>query len=391
MDVLGEKPDLHGLYSARAFVGWYNGLPEFADLEPDLRSDDTAVIIGQGNVAIDVARILLSDVKDLQHTDISAHALKTLSRSKITRVHICGRRGPMQASFTIKELRELLNLPSADFLGGLDPKLLISSREKLPRVQRRIADLLNKYNSGAEQNLDGKADGNRKRWSLDFFREPCALLAHAYDTKLDTVCFQRTEFVPGQDPFNPKARVKRVIGRDSVLDLATDRPIEISTSCCFRSIGYKSEPLPDMDVCGIPFDEHTGTIRCDGSGRILDANTKTASIQGSRPLQGMYCAGWVKNGPTGVIAASMEDAFATADTIADDWESEDWKERFLGNEVADGWDALRGKVQRKGFRPVSWEDWIKIDRIEREMGEKVGKPREKLVRVRDMLSVLDLQ
>jgi adrenodoxin-NADP+ reductase len=139
LGILGES--LNGVYSAREFVGWYNGLPEHAALAPDLTQGDEAVIVGQGNVALDVARMLLEDVDVLRKSDIASHALETLSNSRVKRVHIVGRRGPMQAAFTIKEIRELMRLPAVTF-HPVDASLVPYEHIKLPRAPRRLMDIL---------------------------------------------------------------------------------------------------------------------------------------------------------------------------------------------------------------------------------------------------------
>jgi adrenodoxin-NADP+ reductase len=135
--------DLNGVVSARAFVGWYNGLPEYAHLNPALDSSDEAVVIGQGNVALDVARVLLSPLDRLRHTDMTEAALETLSKSRVRRVRVVGRRGPLQAPYTIKEVRELMQLPGVSF-DTPDHSLLPRDPKKLPRPLMRIAQVIEK-------------------------------------------------------------------------------------------------------------------------------------------------------------------------------------------------------------------------------------------------------
>lgn len=152
-----EGENLKGVYSAREFVGWYNGLPDFANLEPDLTQGEDAVLIGQGNVALDVARMLLEDVNTLRKTDITTHAVETLSKSRIKRVHIVGRRGPMQAAFTIKEIRELMKLPDIGF-HPIDTSLIPQDLKSLPRAPKRLMEILLKARPLAQKkrpNLGG--------------------------------------------------------------------------------------------------------------------------------------------------------------------------------------------------------------------------------------------
>ncbi len=350
LDIPGE--DLSGVHSARAFVGWYNGLPEYEDLAPDLSSGDTAVVIGNGNVALDVARILLSGVDRLRTTDISENALETLSKSNVKTVHVVGRRGPLQASFTIKELRELITLPNVQF-HFKHSNFLPDPTSKLPRAQKRISDLLRKH-----ANSDGTAS---RAFYLDFMKSPVSFSPAAEDQgKLGAVHLASTAFAENQDVFSHAATVRP--------DPETPGS-SIPVSLAFRSIGYKSEPLTGMDRLGFVFDNRAGIIPND-CGRVL-------SPQGT-PVPGMYCTGWVKSGPTGVIATTMEDAFAAAETIVEDCKGEGQGKK--------GWEALKETV---GHRTVAWQDWLKIDKAEKARGRLVGKEREKFRSVEEMLSVLD--
>ncbi|RAL66591.1 hypothetical protein DID88_006281 [Monilinia fructigena] len=283
LNIPGED-NLKGIYSARAFVGWYNGLPEYADLEPDLTQGDEAIVIGQGNVALDVARILLQDPDVLRTTDITERAIETLQKSRVTRVRVVGRRGPLQAAFTIKEVH----------------------------------------------------------------------------------------------PFDPAAKAN-----------GTGELIGLPASLAFRSIGYKSEALPGFSTLDIPFDDRMGIIPNDSLGRVVNENEGWSSSDLSKHVSGMYCAGWVKRGPTGVIASTMLDAFSTADTIAEDWYA---RASFLNGNAGGsglGWDGVKAEADKKGCRRVSWEDWHKIDAVERKKGHSNGKEREKFTKVEDMLKVLD--
>lgn len=357
---------LQGIYSARDFVGWYNGLPEFSNLNPRLDEGDTAVIIGQGNVALDVARTLLKDVDTLRQTDISEHALAALSKSKVKRVHVVGRRGPMQVACTIKEVRELMKLPSVSFV-PIDRDLLPPDLSSLPRTAKRLTKLLLEGSSIAS------ADA-RKSWSLDFLLSPVRFVSDqgTNSSQVNAVAFSRMTFAETEDKFNPVAKVRQA---------PQDESESISTSLAFRSIGYQSEPLPGMGDLGIEFDEKRGVINNDYYGRLISSSQDKS---GTRTIPGMYCAGWVKRGPAGVIANTMEDSFATAEAIIADWKS---KVPFLGG--GDGWDGIKKDVARKGLRSVSWKDWLKIDAAERAQGKLLGKEREKFTNPEDMLRILN--
>lgn len=354
----GEN-DLKGVYSARDFVGWYNGLPEHEALAPDLELGEESVIIGQGNVALDVARTLLSDVDSLRKTDMTDYALATLSKSKVKRVRVIGRRGPMQASFTIKEVRELLNLPSVSF-EPIDPALFPPNAAKLPRTPKRLTQLLAKGSATP-------ASQARKSWSLDFLLSPRSFNAsNAAPSNLCSLTLLENE-VKGPNIFHSSATVS-----------PTTREILCPTSLAFRSIGYKSEAIDGMEHLGIDFDERRGIIPNDLHGRVT-----SLSEDGTR-IPGLYCSGWVKRGPAGVIANTMEDAFDTAESIAEDWEN---KEPFMSG--TEGWDALQEDAITKGLRPVSWDNWKRIDIAEKERGRAKGKAREKFTSIQDMLGVLD--
>ncbi|OJD32251.1 ferredoxin-nadp+ reductase [Diplodia corticola] len=364
LGISGE--DLEGVYSARAFVGWYNGLPEYSNLDPVLDMGKDAVVVGQGNVALDVARILLSNVDELRKTDIAEHALEKLSRSKIDSVRIVGRRGPMQAAFTIKEIRELFNLPNV-FFKPIPSDAFPPADYKLNRQMKRLTKILQEGSPNGAPPPD--LSPAQKQWSLDFNLSPTSFnagtaSASASAPRIASATFQHTAFIPDSDPFDRAARV-----------VSSDRTTTFPAAIAFRSVGYKSEPLPEFRTLGIPFDYYNGIIPHDRLGRI--------AAEGGH-LAGMYVAGWVKRGPTGVIASTMEDAFVTADSIVDDWKR---GAMFLEGD-ARGWEVLKGEVVA-GARPVSWEDWRRIDGVERERGRERGKERVKFVTREDMLRVLD--
>ncbi|KNG88455.1 NADPH-adrenodoxin reductase Arh1 [Aspergillus nomiae NRRL 13137] len=353
------------VYSAREFVGWYNGLPEHRDLAPDLTAGEDAVIIGQGNVALDVARILLSD-------------------SKIKRVHVVGRRGPMQAAFTIKELRELLQLPGVSF----DPvrKELFPPDDvmnALPRAQKRLIQLLAKGSSNDPAT-------STKSWSLDFLLSPeCLNWSPIHPYRLSHVKFSRNELDP-TNPYIPSAKVS-----PKHLSSGKRAQVNIPANTFFRSVGYKSLPLPGLEDLGIQFDTKRGVIPNDGFGRVTRPTNTGANEQlpdGSviSHLPGLYCAGWVKRGPTGVIATTMTDAFTTADVVAADLSSHRGKGSLLngpGHSTGLGWEGVRPEAEKRGLRATTWQDWQRIDAAERERGQQIGKPRSKFGRVEEMLEV----
>lgn len=360
---LPNEDRLKGIYSARAFVGWYNGLPEYADLSPDLEAGEEAIIIGQGNVALDVARTLLTDVDSLRKTDITDHALSALSKSRVRRVRVIGRRGPMQASFTIKEVRELMRLPSVGF-EPIKSDLLPPKPFELPRTAKRLMQLLSQGASLVPSEAP-------KSWSLDFLLSPKSFdssdtVAHS----LSSIKFVRNQ-LEGADPLNHSARA-----------ISTEEHKVFPASLAFRSIGYKSESLPGMEELGLHFDVGRGIILNDSDGRAIAREASDPDDISAIP--GMYCSGWVKRGPAGVIANTMEDAFATAAAITSDWER---KAAFLNG--GPGWDSLKEEAINSGHKIVSWDDWTRIDAAEKQRGKAKGKEREKFTSTQQMLQVLD--
>lgn len=355
LGIPGEE-ELKGIYSARAFVGWYNGLPEYANLKPDLEAGDTAVVIGQGNVALDVARVLLGGVDRLRNTDIADSALEILSKSKVNRVHVVGRRGLVQTASTIKELRELLTMPGVKF-DPIPSEFLPTKIDSLNRQKRRLAQLMQAHSS-PEKDLQSAP----KLWSMDFMLSPSRFLASTDKLhQLSSIEFSRTRYAEGEEDVNdPSAKV-----------LTTDAKIRMDAALAFRSIGYKSLAIPGMEELGINFDTKQGII--------ANINGRVISSVGEH-IRGLYCTGWVKSGPTGVIATTMNDAFAAADALIADWHEGSFKP-ISGRE---GWLQLKGKVK---VQPVSWQGWLKIDGEEKRLGHSVDKPREKIRDVETMLQI----
>ncbi|XP_048757810.1 NADPH:adrenodoxin oxidoreductase, mitochondrial-like isoform X2 [Ostrea edulis] len=243
--------------SARSFVGWFNGLPQDRELSVDLDVENV-VILGQGNVALDVARILLTPINILQKTDISQHALEALSRSRVKKVYLVGRRGPLQVAFTIKELREMTRLPGCRPVIHKDDVYNLNQVIKdLPRPRKRLTELLYKTSmetSDADASLWAQAS---KEWELRFRLSPTEIIEKAGKVTGVKFCVNQLQ---GDDLVNKSA-------------VSTEETEDIECGLVFRSIGYKSVPI-DL---GLPFDERKGIIP-NNKGRVLD-----------RP--GLYCSG----------------------------------------------------------------------------------------------------
>lgn len=365
LGISGESK-LSGIYSAREFVGWYNGLPECAGLEPDLSGED-AVVIGQGNVAMDVARMLLEDVDVLRKTDIAEHALQHLAQSRVKRVRVVARRGPMQAAFTIKEVRELMKLSNVAF-HPVDRSLIPDDLKALPRASKRLMEVLLKGTT----NLPTAA---ARSWSLDSCLSPTGFLAQASNT--NRVGSTECDVTQLESPFDPKSRVS-----------ATGESVALPSDVVFRSVGYRSIALEGFSDAGIQFDNAKGTVSNDGLGRVTSL-VSTNGGDGVNQVPGLYCSGWLKNGPTGVIASTMSDAFTTGDVIIHDWLAGKPFLRSDQTSPAKAWEGVSSESSTSDpSHALSWDDWRKIDSTERAAGKLKGKEREKFTSVSDMLAVV---
>lgn len=342
-------------------MGWYNGLPEYRNLDPNLKAGNTAVVIGQGNVALDVARTLLSKIDHLRKTDITEYALQTLSESRIKHIHVVGRRGPVQAAFTIKEVRELLQMDDVNFQ-PIPSELLPKDLSAFPRPKKRILELLKKGSPHKE--------GASKSWWLDFLLSPKSLnYATSDPSALESVTFTRNQLAEPDSV-------------DSAIT-STSETVTLPTSTLFRSIGYRAEAIPGMPDIGATFDHRKGVLHHDGLGRIIPIGTETQLTTHNPRLASLYCSGWVKRGPTGVIASTMTDAFQTAEALVDDWK------RSMTEAIPEraGWEGVKKDAEAHNLKlnPVHWDGWQRIDAAEKTAGEHKGKPREKFGRINDML------
>ncbi|KAI2584921.1 ferredoxin reductase [Homo sapiens] len=349
LEIPGEE--LPGVCSARAFVGWYNGLPENQELEPDL-SCDTAVILGQGNVALDVARILLTPPEHLERTDITKAALGVLRQSRVKTVWLVGRRGPLQVAFTIKELREMIQLPGARPI--LDPVDFLGLQDKIkevPRPRKRLTELLLRTATEKPGPAEAARQASASRaWGLRFFRSPQQVLPSP----------------DGRRAAGVRLAVTRLEGVDEATRAVPTGDMEdLPCGLVLSSIGYKSRPVDPS----VPFDSKLGVIP-NVEGRVMD-------------VPGLYCSGWVKRGPTGVIATTMTDSFLTGQMLL-----QDLKAGLLPSGPRPGYAAIQALLSSRGVRPVSFSDWEKLDAEEVARGQGTGKPREKLVDPQEMLRLL---
>jgi adrenodoxin-NADP+ reductase len=325
--------DLGNVFGSAAFVGWYNGHPDFAGLDPDL-SGDTAVVIGVGNVALDVARILAKSPAEFASSDIVAHALDRLRASRITRIVILGRRGPHQIQMTTKELGELGHLARASpFVEPADLPAEAEDAALDPGQRKSVTHLRNFAQMG-----ESERTGKPVRIEFDFFAAPRAILGEG--GRVTAVEVERTR-LDGD----------RAVGTGETYVL----PAGVVIAC----IGYQTSPIP-----GVPYDERGGRF----------AN------QDSRIAPGLYCVGWARRGPSGTIGTNRPDGFAVVERIAEDLASGAFA---LGEKPGGaGFDDL---AATRGLDVTSFDDWRRIDEAEI-ANARAGSPREKFVRVEDMIA-----
>jgi len=327
--------ELGNVFGSAAFVGWYNGHPQFADLDPDL-SGETAVVIGMGNVALDVARILAKTRREFEGSDIVSHALEALDKSAIERIVVVGRRGPHQIMMTPKELGELGELERA--APHVDPLDLPDEAEDalLEPGLRKSVTLLRGFAAAPEYVRAEKP----LSIAFDFFAQPVAL--HGTD-RVEFLEVERTEVVTG-----------RAAGTGETYRI----PASLVVSC----IGYRTTPIPN-----VPFDERAGRFAND-EGRILP---------------GLYCVGWARRGPSGTIGTNRPDGYALVEKIREDIES-----GALGSASKQGRSGFDALAEQRGLDVVTFRDWKKIEEAE-EKAAREGAPREKFVDIEAMIRARD--
>lgn len=346
LNIPGE--DLKGSHTATEFVGWYNGHPDYRDREFDL-SAEVAVVVGQGNVAMDVSRILAKTIDELKETDIADHALDALAESKVREIHLIGRRGPVQAKFTQPEIKEIGELSDCD------PVLEPGALELDPSSQIELDDPNNKHsqkNFAVLQSFAGRgAPAKNRRYHIHFLKSPREIRGESH---VESLVLERNRLEG--EPFRMKA-------------IGTGEMEELACGLVFRSVGYRGVALQ-----GVPFDEKRGVIP-NIDGRV---------VAGSEVVPGWYVVGWIKRGPSGVIGTNKPDSQATAAAVIDDIAKLKPCAHRDGIELMD---LLRSRK----VRFVSFADWQRIDAAEIERGKRKGKPREKFTRIQEMLDILDLK
>jgi ferredoxin/flavodoxin---NADP+ reductase len=330
MGIPGE--DLPGSWAATEFVAWYNGHPDFQHLEFDL-SAERAVVIGNGNVAVDVARMLALTPDELEPTDTTDAAIDAFVNAGIREIVVVGRRGPAQAAFTTPELQELGELTGADVI--VDPGDLEGAEPHDTNSERNLA-VLRDY---AAREPEGKP----KRLVLRFLLSPVAITGEG---RVDAIELARNRL--------------EADAAGALRAVATGERETLSTGIVFRSVGYRGVALP-----GVPFDEDTGTVPND-RGRVSP---------------GVYVAGWIKRGPSGVIGTNKKDASETVELLLEDLRHAPRKGRSAAE--------VEALLLDRGVQLVVYEGWTSIDELERAAGEPLGRPRVKICTWEDLLGAAE--
>jgi ferredoxin/flavodoxin---NADP+ reductase len=326
MGIPGE--DLPGSWPATAFVAWYNGHPDFQDIQFDL-SHERAVVIGNGNVAVDVARMLALTSEELAPTDTTDAAIEAFDNAGIREIVMVGRRGPAQAAFTTPELIELGELAGADVI--VDAADLEDAAPHDTNSERNLG-VLREY---AQRTPEGKP----KRLVLRFFRSPVRIL--------------------GEERVEGIELVRNTLD-ESNRAVPTDEHETLECGVVFRSVGYRG-----VAIAGVPFDESTGVMAND-RGRVADR---------------VYAAGWIKRGPSGVIGTNKKDATETVELLLEDFADREPRGRAA--------EDVERVLADRGARAVVYEGWTSIDDLERAAGEKQGRPRVKLCTWDELLAAAE--
>lgn len=360
-----EGEDLPGSHPATDFVAWYNGHPDYRHLKFDL-SVKKAAVIGNGNVAMDVVRILAKPWDELAKTDMADYALEALKNSQIKEIYLIGRRGPAQAAFTNPEIRELGGLPGVDLIlrpddMALDPLSQKFLDEAKNPVHRRNMDLLQPHLETGEGGGEGSQE---KKIRALFFASPKAVLGQ---THTEGLRLERNRLEEGS------GGALRAVG--------TGETEEIDVGLVFRSIGYKGTALPD-----VPFDAEWGVLP-HTEGRVTES-------RGGAVVPRLYAAGWIKRGPSGVIGTNKPDSIATVKSMLEDLELLENPENLeniqlpWGSGEGDAPPDMAETLKNRGVQVVSFKDWERLNQLETEKGAAADRPRVKFTSIEEMLSAL---
>lgn len=348
MGIPGE--DLSGSHAATEFVGWYNAHPDYRDLTFDL-SQEAVAVIGNGNVAMDVARILASTYDELVVTDIADYALEALKQSRVKDIYVLGRRGPAQAAFTSPELRELGDLHGADVIvrpedAELDPLSSEALLQSDDRTAERNVQTLTRYSTETPK-------GSPRRIHMRFLVSPVELIGTDH---VEAIKLVKNELYRSDD--------------GSLRPRPTDEYEVIPVGLVFRSIGYKGVALQD-----VPFDARNGVVP--------NAHGRVTNPEQQQTVTGEYVVGWLKRGPSGIIGTNKPDSIETVTMMIEDAKA---GALLSPSDATSG--AVEALLKSRGIDYVTYDEWLALDRYEQEAGQAVGRPRLKLSRVDEMLKVV---
>ena len=345
MGIPGE--DLPGSHTATEFVAWYNGHPDYRDREFDLSGERVAVV-GVGNVAIDVARILARSHDELATTDLADHALEALRQSGVREVYLLGRRGPAQAAFTNPEVKELGELAGADVsavMAEIELDALSAAATGDDATVKKKLDILNDY-------ARRQATGKPRRLNLRFLVSPVEILER--NGRVGGIRLVRNRLVQSGDDLKAEPTGEH-----------EDLPVDL----VFRSVGYRGVP-----IAGLPFDEKKGIVPNE-RGRVMDPS------HASR-LTSHYVSGWIKRGPSGVIGTNKPDAGETAEAMLED--------AAAGNTLSPDREDILPLLRERQPCLVDWTAWQRLNEVECAAGAGAGRPRVKHTRVEEMLRAIGM-
>lgn len=343
MSIPGEE--LIGSYPATAFVGWYNGHPDYRDFEVDL-SCERVIVVGNGNVAMDVARILVTSPDELAKTDIADHALEDLRKSKVREVVMLGRRGPAQAAFTTPELREF---------GKLEGVQVIVDPQELENQVIPLNDKMAERNLNVLRDFAARTDQQgERRMHFRFLVSPVEVMGE--DGKVAAVRIEKNELVPD--------------GSGGLKAKGTGVFETIMAGMVLRSVGYCCVPLPD-----VPFDEKALKIP-NVAGRVTQGT-------GGEVVSGEYVVGWAKRGPSGVIGTNRQDSFATVTSMMEDLP----KLQGIADENRDPQKVV-DFLKENSVDFVNYEEWKRLDAHESARGAEQNRPRVKVTRITEMMEII---
>ena len=337
--------DLAGSTSATEFVAWYNGHPDYTDAFSEVSAKQVAVI-GMGNVAVDVTRILAKSVDELKTTDIADHALAVLKDSQVKDIYMLGRRGPAQGKFTTKELRELGELLNADII--VDKAEMYVDDASMKSIEGDV--IANKNVEVLQAFSEQTSSGKPRRVHIKFLVSPTEIVGKK---KVEAIKLEKNQLEPTASGYI------NAVGTGEIETL----PVQM----VLRSVGYRGVALPD-----VPFDERRGIIPNE-DGAVLDA-------PGGKPVRGEYVAGWIKRGPSGVIGTNKADAMATVETLLKDFGDT----TFAANDAKTP-GAVTDLLKKRGVDFITFNNWLALDKYELSLGETQGRPRVKLTNVQEML------